>query len=89
MPNKFRVTDAKGKKYTIERLAPITNHHYSIKTTKGQYAEIIFDEDKWTEKWNNSFVAKFDYDLSEIGRLIQEHYDFNRLALRSTPLTKP
>ena len=76
MSNKFRSIDSKGKKYTIEKMPPAAEQNYSIKTAKGQYAEINFDGEKWTEKWNNSFIPKFEYDILEIGRLIQEHYDF-------------
>ena len=76
MPTKFRVTDSRNKKYTIDRLPPLTDHIYSVKDSKGHYAEIKFDGQKWTERWNNAFVTKFDYDVVEIGNLIQEHFDF-------------
>lgn len=72
MFTKFRFTDSKNKKYTIEKMPLTTEHIYLIRDTKGHYSEIKFDG----EKWNNSFLPKYVYDISEIGNLIQEHYDF-------------
>ena len=53
----------------------MAEHLYSLEDTKGNYAEISFDGEKWTERWNNSFLPKFVYDMAEIGNLIQEHFD--------------
>ena len=75
MSTKFRVVDSKGKKYTIEKMTPFSEHVYSIKDNKGHYAEISYADEEWTEKWNNSFVPKFEYDIAELGNLIQEHFD--------------
>ena len=70
-PNQIQVTDSKNKKYTIEKMPQMAEHNYSIKDTKGHYAVIKFDGDKWTENGIIPFYQGLFMNLSEIGNLIK------------------
>ena len=74
----FEITDSKGKNYSVSPMDS-TSWGFYLSDNNGHLQEIgrHGDTNKWIKMFKKVSLSPFNFDIQEVGKLIEDYYSLN------------